>query len=487
MSFINYWFNHRSFWSAGKEVDHTIRNALGMDYACLMEERCKKPLDFLNNIMVLDQLVPRLYRGNSILIERCQKQALALVDTAIALGYDVDLTPQQQCFFLSPMRKSDEHAVVHHAVSRIVSYTDWVQSPCLLKVYKICIRRTVKLAEPCRVSKVCFTRTSYELLNPKIAGGVWCEPCDGQCDPADFIPAELPQGKLVVCVSGTIGSMVCLRTLLAKATDDKRELNVLHINYGDSGDCMRVQRFVEEYCSACGITCYVRQVTETHRERGLLAGFYESILDTIRLAAYRFFGSDALIVLGCTHDDQVNNTINDVRDKRMPQKLLRFETRSDVTVWRPLIGVKVDKLVQYARRNAIPTPLVTTPTTVLEDDMIPGFLWLSSMAEQQAKVIDSCVYEPMRSGTVWGDRKVIVPCNRRVSVAIYSSLFMQTLIADIARHLGVKVPPAASMLKHTKCFIGMVDDHRGGTIGVGGLEVKVSTKHIQFSIRSVRV
>lgn len=487
MSFINYWFNHRSFWSAGKEVDHTIRNALGVDYACLMEERCKNPLDFLNNIMVLDQLVPRLYRGNSILIDRCQKQALTIVDTAIALGHDVDLTPQQQCFFLSPMRKSTDRAVVHHAVTRIVSYDDWAQSPCLLKLYKNCIRRTVKLTEPCSVSKVCFTRTSYDLLNPKIVGGVWCEPCDGHCGPADFMPAELPQGNLVVYVNGSLGSMVCLRTLLAKATDDKRELIVLHINYGDSGDCMRVQRFVEEYCSACGITCYVRQVTETHRECGLLAGFYKSILDTIRLAAYRFFGSDAVIVLGCTYDDQINNTINDVRAKRMPGKLLKFERCSDVTLWRPLIGVNMDKLVQYARRNSIPIPLASTPTSVLEDDMIPGFLWLSSIAEQQARIIDSCVYEPIRSGTVWGDRMVSVPCNRRVSVAIYSSLFMQTLVTDIARHLGVNVPPAASMLKLTKCFIDMADNHRGGTIGVGGLEVKVSTKHIQFSIRSVRV
>lgn len=487
MSFLNYWFNHRNFWSAGKEVDQTIRNALGMDYVCLMEERCKEPLQFLNNIMVLDQLVPRLYRGNTIMIERCQKQALETVDTVIALDYDTGLTPQQQCFFLSPMRKSDEHAVVHHAVTRIVHYADWVQSPCLLKLYKSCIRRTVKLAEPCQLSKVCFSRKSYACLNPKIAGGVWCEPCNERCDPVDFIPHKLPEGKLVVCVSGDVGSMVCLRTLLVKATDEKKELNVLHINYGDSGDSMRLQRFVEEYCSALGVPCYVRQVTETHRECGLLAEFYEGILETIRFSAYRFFGEDALVVLGCTRDDQIDDTINDVQKKEMPRKLLKFETCWDIELWRPLVGIKVDKLVQYARRNSIPTPRECTTPRVFDDDMIPGFLWLSGVAEQQAKMIDACVYEPIRSGTVWGDRVVSIPCTRKASSGLYHSSFMQTLIGDIARHLGVQVPLTASMLKLTNYIADKAGDRRGGTMGVGGLQVKMTTKQIQFSIRSVRV
>jgi tRNA(Ile)-lysidine synthetase-like protein len=167
--------------------------------------------------------------------------------------------------------------------------------------------------------------------------------------------------NMVVSLSGGVDSMVML-TLLA--TMPHKNIEAVHIVYGNRVESADECRFISAYCRTLGVKLHVYTI-EWLRRTTVSREFYEKMTREIRFAVYRCISSpDRHILLGHIRDDCIENIwTNLARCQHLDnlKKMEMSEIQMGVSLYRPFLNVDKSVIIDTAHRSGIPYFKNTTP------------------------------------------------------------------------------------------------------------------------------
>ncbi len=121
---IDFWFKEiekEKWFKKDESFDETLRTRFGQTHQmathCELAHWRQSPQGRLAEIIVLDQFSRNLYRGSGLAFAH-DTLALALAQTAVAAGDDLELEPEQRAFLYMPYMHS-ESAVIHQQALKL--------------------------------------------------------------------------------------------------------------------------------------------------------------------------------------------------------------------------------------------------------------------------------------------------------------------------------------------------------------------------------
>lgn len=195
--------------------------------------------------------------------------------------------------------------------------------------------------------------------------------------------------KIAVSISGGVDSMIASQIANEWCTKNKKQLILLHINYGNRECCNDEIKMLVYWAAQLNAPLFIRTIDEIQRKRSSqYRTLYEDVTRRIRFSFYKYFKCP--IILGHNKDDCMENIFSNLSKQIHFDNLLGMKSISydlnDVMILRPMLEFNKIKIIEYADNNNIPHLEDSTPTWSrrgqMRDILIP------SIENFDSKIID---------------------------------------------------------------------------------------------------
>ena len=222
--------------------------------------------------------------------------------------------------------------------------------------------------------------------------------------------------NIIVSISGGVDSCVCLYLLSMIYPNTK--ILAAHVNYNNRKENTLEIEFVKRFCKILGIKLFYRKITEITRDPCRSSGLrdmYESVTKQIRFGLYKHIStmfpelSETFVMLGHNKDDCFENILTNIAMKNNYNNLNgveRLTKINEINLWRPLIDVSKQQIIEFAHFNNIPylndsTPkwskrgkirdIVVPALKHINDDIVNSFFALKDKLRSNNSLIDSYI------------------------------------------------------------------------------------------------
>ena len=387
-SIVKFWVDNPKYWipiteKEKQDTDTVIFNTFYVDYG-LIETQPRTIEEYIGKIIYLDQFQRHFQRhfirtqsskqitDDEIFTMRQDACKLSTQVLDIIIQKSIIIDTSRIIFILMPYKHLHQYQTIFEYIhSRHIPIIDSRLKCFYMDTYKKAygddniIRAKIVSEHPC--SDYSHDDDTYpsNILDPE---------CTYQC-PNDLMKTSsldsyLSTGpdNIIISLSGGVDSMVML-TLLANMPH--KNIEAVHIVYGNRPESADECRFIVTYCHTLGVKLYVYTI-EWLRRTTVSREFYERMTREIRFAVYRrislpdrhISSPDTYILLGHIRDDCIENIWTNLARCQHLDSLKKMETHEiqmGVSLYRPFLNVDKSVILDTAHRLGIPYFKNTTP------------------------------------------------------------------------------------------------------------------------------
>lgn len=452
-----YWFNNKNTWfDADKHDDEEITNKF-LPYLQLKENSSLSVKEKLCYIILYDQMVRHFLRSNPNLIPEAKEYYLKALNLSMHLlnnNLDKNLTPEEKCFLLLPLRHTFNLSYLEIVINKIKEYTkdeDFRNS----SIYRRFWRATL-----ISYSAIQTPLIEPEKINENISNEQIFEILDKEHHSASNLSSVLPLSrknkfyrafeslftstiknkKVIISLSGGVDSMVASFVMSHCCKELGIEVIGVHINYGNRNTCVFEVELVKRWAKLLNIKLYIRHIEHLKRlgkeeeGSGLTSDdrtLYEEVTRIIRFQMYAKF-PNTFVVLGHNLDDCEENMLTNIRKNKCYDNLLGMkkvgnnrcdiglQTKSDnyenqIILLRPMLDIPKKEIYDFAYEYEIPHLYDSTPKwsdrgkmrnelipflNRFDPAFLPGLFNLSSTLTNLYKIYSSSVLSEFRKNKI---------------------------------------------------------------------------------------
>jgi tRNA(Ile)-lysidine synthetase-like protein len=384
-SIVKFWINNPKCWipiteKEKQDADTIIFNTFYIDYG-LVEIEPITIDDYIGKIIYLDQFQRHFQRhlirtlstkqitDDEILAMRQEACQLSTTILDIIDNKTIVLDSHRIIFILMPYKHTHQYqSIFQYIHSNYIPITDNQLRCFYMDTYKKAYKCDTIIG-----SKIISGYLDITNITDTCTISILDPECAWQCPNLNFNPDNLMEksqldshlsngpDNVIVSLSGGVDSMVML-TLLAKMPT--KNVEAVHIVYGNRTESADEYRFISSYCQTLGVKLHVYSI-EWLRRTTVSREFYEKMTREIRFAVYRCISSPGThILLGHIRDDCIENIwTNLARCQHLDnlKKMEMTELQMGVSIYRPLLDVDKSIILDTAHRLGIPYFKNTTP------------------------------------------------------------------------------------------------------------------------------
>jgi len=416
----NFWFTNQTYWfGCPPEFD----NLISQKYKSFLLEQLNdiyiyqfpihQKIIFVK-ILLYDQLSRHIFRNEKENIKICDAKANELfIQYDILKHIEIYEKPEERCFLLMPLRHSFELKNIYTCLDLV---NKWIKEH-YHKMYERFIKASCKKIYELNKEKIIHYNSSndkpnsypnifYEYILDKNAypnvNNLQKISKDNKLK--QIFEKNMKQYvknniiNITVSISGGVDSCVCLYLLHDYIESKKQQynsnsnsnsnknprntfsyqINAFMVNYSNRKEQNIEKEFVKDYCNKLNISFYVRDITELNRSTLKDRAFYEQYTKNIRYDCYKNVGD--IIILGHNLDDCMENIINNIKkninyNNLKGMDIFHQEKDNGVCIFRPLLDVKKQEILEFAHKHNISYVYDSTSSTCergkLRDKFIP--------------------------------------------------------------------------------------------------------------------
>lgn len=278
MDLIDFWFSREDLWFNAKPQDddlikqkfrHLITDKLDIDSVI---EICDLN-NLLTYILLYDQIIRHIYRGDNDKIKLLSKYALKLSLFITESQLDHYFNPEERCFILMPLRHTFDLKYLNLAFQKIKEYrAENNSSKYYIRFYKATILS---------MSNIKTHLIKPELFNDNITNNQILSSLDPECvkNLNDILPINKSEPiykafkttlkklnnpkEVTLSLSGGVDSMISSYILYHLSHNQtKFRIIAVTIDYGNREDHQYEVEFIKRWCKILNIVHYVHHITE---------------------------------------------------------------------------------------------------------------------------------------------------------------------------------------------------------------------------------
>jgi len=399
----NFWFDNQTYWfGCPTEFDNLIIQKyksflLDQYYDLYIYQYPIHQKIIFVKILLYDQLSRHIFRNEKENIKICDAKANQLfIQYDILKHIEIYEKPEERCFLLMPLRHSFELKNIYTCLDLV---NKWIQEH-YHKMYERFIKASCKKIYELNKEKIIHYNTSnhnsnilYENILDKNAypNVNNLQKISKDNNLRQIFEKNMKQYvknnsiNITVSISGGVDSCVCLYLLhdyIQSRTNQKNnfsyQINAFMVNYSNRKEQNIEKEFVIDYCNKLNVPFYIRDITELNRSTLKDRAFYEQYTKNIRYDCYKNLGD--IIILGHNLDDCMENIINNIKKKinynnLKGMEIFHQEKDNGVCIFRPLLDVKKQEILEFAHKHNISYVYDSTSSTCergkLRDKFIP--------------------------------------------------------------------------------------------------------------------
>jgi tRNA(Ile)-lysidine synthetase-like protein len=353
------WMSHPEWWFNNTAIDPYLSTSFG-SLLDMHLDPCNKE-EYIGLILLYDQVVRHIHRGNIDIINKYLTKAIPISQTVYGILKN-KLSDSDFCFVLLPLRHTNKHDNIKFVIQETLQR---IHSPLIRRFFKATLDK-YKFNPSIIIHHLPTTEYEWSLDRFKdfleYAPDTLTKHTFRETDLSRAIQTHIPKGSYIVSLSGGVDSMVC--AFIMKHMD--YDIKAVHINYNNRE--IEEENFVRSWCQEINISLYIRHISEISREPCMVNGFrelYETYTRNVRYNTYKHVFKSPKVVLGHNHDDCFENILTNVSkgDKYDNLKGMTIESTLDgICFLRPLLHIPKRDIYQYAITQGIPFLTDSTPS-----------------------------------------------------------------------------------------------------------------------------
>ncbi|ARF11364.1 tRNAIle-lysidine synthase TilS/MesJ [Klosneuvirus KNV1] len=470
-SLHNFWFAHEDIWfDATENDDQIIKQKFGLlinDNPNIESIKHNKDIkELLTTILLYDQIIRHVFRGNTEKIKELSKFSLELTLFVLENKMDKEYLPKERCFILMPLRHTFDLKYLEIALDKIKEYREDGDCNYYIRFYKATILSMSKIKTPLIVPE----EINYDITNEQIFNTL-----DSHCvknlehikpmNPSEPIHqafintlSKLHNPKeITLSLSGGVDSMISSFNLYHLSQQQtKFKIIAITIDYGNREDNKYEVEFVKRWCKLLGITHYVKHITELKRNKSIDRDLYEKLTRTLRFDMYRRFNNP--VVLGHNLGDCLENIFNNIKKSRSLNNLRGMSDISneeECTIVRPMLNISKRDIRDFAKRYAVPHLPNSTPSwsergkirdelipflNRFDENIIPGMIQLADNMKQMYHIYETSIIDRFYETIKFNEYQVMIPLSDNAHEKQYGFVFWKDIISRILKTINFQFP-----------------------------------------------
>lgn len=470
-SLYDFWFSNEKIWfDATEDDDLLIRQKFGLlihdnpNLDTIKNNKDSKEL--LTSILLYDQIIRHVFRGNTEKINELSKFSFELSLFVLENKIDKEYLPEERCFILMPLRHTFDLKYLDIVLDKIKEYRKDNDCSYYIRFYKATILSMSKIKTPL---------IKPEELNPDIKNEQIFNTLDSHCvKNLEYIKpiissepiyqtfvhtlSKLPNLKeITLSLSGGVDSMISSFNLYHLSQQQtKFKIIAITIDYGNREDNKYEVEFVKRWCKLLGITHYVKHITELKRNKSYDRDLYEKLTRTLRFDMYKRFENP--VIMGHNLGDCLENIFNNIKKTRSLNNLRGMSEISDeekCIIVRPMLNISKHDIRDFAKRYAVPHLPNSTPSwsergkirdelipflNKFDANIIPGMIQLADNMEQMYNIYEISIIDRFYDSIKFDEYQIIIPLNNNAPEKQYGFVFWKDIISKVLRKINFQFP-----------------------------------------------
>jgi tRNA(Ile)-lysidine synthetase-like protein len=487
----NFWYKNESNWfGAPQEFDNLVTEKFGeliTDNPNIEEIKLKDKISVLEHILLYDQIIRHVYRGNENKIKLLSVYSLNLSLYLIENNLDLEYSDKERVFILMPLRHTFNLEYMTIAFERIKMYRETnPESKYYIKFYKATILSISKIKTPLivpeEVNELITDEEIFKTLDPDCIKNLSTINCINKSEPIyDAFKITLTRlrdiKEITISLSGGVDSMISSFNLYHLSNmQQKFKIIAVTIDYGNREDNKYEVEFVKRWCKLLGITHYVKHITELKRNKSMDRDLYEKVTRTMRFDMYKHFGNP--VILGHNIGDCIENIINNIKKTRSINNLRgmsKINEEAGCLIIRPMLDISKKDIKEFAKKYNIPHLPNSTPSwsergkirdelipfiNNFDPSIIPGLIKLADNMKEIYDICDKTVVDRFYNSIKFNDNNVYIDFNYNAPEKECGFIFWKNIIARIIKKLNLQLPSNKSI----KTFTERISNNHYGII-----------------------
>jgi tRNA(Ile)-lysidine synthetase-like protein len=399
----DFWFNNQSYWFVcPTEFDNLITHKYKRILLDQLQDNNlyvypKHQKIIFTKILLCDQFSRHIFRNNKENITLYDIKANELFTKYNILNHIENYeTPEERCFLLMPLRHSFKLKNIYICLNYIQK---WIQDH-YHKIYERFIKASCRKIYELNKENIIHYDSSSSNINFNY-NNIFDKKSYQTLDNLQIIKKQNKIKQIfeknmkkyiknsvlhiTLSISGGVDSCVCLYLLYDYLESKKNQqnnfqfqINAFMVNYSNRTEQDIEKEFVSDFCNKLKIPFYIRNITELNRTTIKDRSFYEKYTKNIRYDCYKNLGD--VIILGHNLDDCMENIINNIKksinyNNLKGMEIFQQENENEISIFRPLLEVKKEEILEFAHEHNIPYVYDSTSSTCergkIRDQFIP--------------------------------------------------------------------------------------------------------------------
>jgi tRNA(Ile)-lysidine synthetase-like protein len=468
---LPYWFSNEKVWfGATPDDDKLITEKFGhllSDNPNIksIKEHCNRD-ELLQNILLYDQIIRHVYRGNKEKIKELSRFSLELSLYVLDLNLDKQYLPQERVFILMPLRHTFELDYLRIALDKIKEYRSENDCNYYVRFYKATILSKsdieTHLVVPENINDSITNDEIFNALDPNCVKNLEVISEINKSEPIynafrDTINKMKDVKAVTLSLSGGVDSMISSFNLYHLSNKQQKfKIIAVTVDYGNREDNKYEVEFVKRWCRLLGITHYVRHITDLKRNRSQDRDLYEKMTRKMRFDMYRRFNNP--VILGHNLGDCLENVFNNIKKTRSLNNLRgmgEFSEEEGCQIVRPMLDISKDCIRAFARKYMVPHLPNSTPSwsergkirdelipfiNKFDQAIIPGMINLADNMKQLYDIYNISVVERFYNSIDMNEYRVLIDLPENAPEKKFGFVFWKDIVCRILRKLDLSYP-----------------------------------------------
>jgi tRNA(Ile)-lysidine synthase TilS/MesJ/uncharacterized protein (DUF924 family) len=366
----------------------------------------------LDKIIYYDQIIKYLHQDDLEIIERSKELALEQSLFGIKNKLDINFCPEGRCFYLLPLRHTNNLEYIFFSIKRIYQYIE--ESCDIPEIYIHFLKSSIT-----QYGKLCNNYPKVDIVNwIKLTPILINKFGLTEFKENDFVKKikknliDLPC-KIIVSCDGKVNSMVLLYIL---SNLYPKKIEATNIDYNNNKNSYLYTYLIAKYCDILNIPFKSRKIKEI-KKTNYLNNFYKNYTNKVLYKLYKSFNDDNDwdiidnygIFLGDNIDNSFENIIRNISEMKNYDNLKNSKIKSrenDILIYRPLLNICKREIINYAnefkipyakdfilKKNKIKNSLVPF-LNKFDHNLIPGLINLSNHLKIESEKLEKYYYKP---------------------------------------------------------------------------------------------